>query len=177
MSEHTQPTGATAYSGTATGQPDHTTPPYSDRPVAFRGPDSLGGLLLILAGIAAAISLPLSWLAAADISGLDLVRAGFETPQDIYDEGLWQPMTVIFGGGLLLVLGILMWLPAKTHRTLGVLGLVVSVAAGVGILVPLADDGWDLATYDLGFWFAVAVPVLGLLGSLKAMFTGPRYPR
>src|SRR3712207_733362 len=177
MSEHNPPVGATAYSGTTTGQPDHTTPPYSDRPVAFRGPDSLGGLLLILAGIAAAISLPLSWLAERDVSGLDLVKAGFEVPQDIYDEGLWQPMAVIFGGGVLLILGILMWLPARTHRTLGVLGLVVSVAAAVGILVPLADDGWDFGTYDLGFWFAMAVPVLGLLGSLKAMFTGPRYPR
>jgi hypothetical protein len=177
MSEHNPPVGATAYSGTATGQPDHTTPPYSDRPVAFRGPDSLGGLLLILAGIAAAISLPLSWLADPETSGLDLVKAGFEVPQDIYDEGLWQPMVVIFGGGLLLILGILMWLPARTHRILGVLGLIVSVAAAVGILVPLADDGWDLGIYDLGFWFAMAVPVLGLLGSLKAMLTGPKYPR
>jgi hypothetical protein len=177
MSEHTPPVGATAYGGTAPGRPDHTTPPYSDRPVAFRGPESLGGLLLILAGIAAAISLPLSWLAEEDISGLDLIRAGFDVPQDIYDEGLWQPMAVIFGGGLLLILGILMWLPARTHRTLGVLGLVVSVAAAVGILVPLADDGWDLSTYDLGFWFAMAVPVLGLLGSLKAVLTGPRFAR
>ena len=177
MSEHTPPVGATAYSGTAPGQPDSTTPPYSDRPVAHRGPDSLGGLLLILAGIAAAISLPLSWLADRDVSGLDLVKAGFEVPQDIYDEGLWQPMAVIFGGGVLLILGILMWLPARTHRTLGVLALVVSVATAVGILVPLADDGWDLGTYDLGFWFAMAVPVLGLLGSLKAMVTGPRFAR
>jgi len=177
MTEHTPPVGATAYGGSTPGQPDHTTPRYSDRPVAFKGPESLGGLLLILAGIAAAISLPLSWLSTLDVTGLDLVKAGFDTPDDIYSDGLWQPMAVIFGGGLLFILGILMWLPARTHRTLGVLGLIVSIAAAVGILVPMADDGWDLATYGIGFWFAVAVPVLGLLGSLKAMFTGPKYPR
>ena len=44
--------GATAFGG-----PDATTPPYDDRPVAFRGPESLGGLLLILAGIAAGMTM------------------------------------------------------------------------------------------------------------------------
>ena len=177
MSEHNPPVGATAAGSTTTPGGGYTTPQYSDRPVAFRGPESLGGLLLIMAGIAAAISLVLSWVSADDITGLDLVKAGFDEPQAIYDDGLWQPMAVIFGGGLLLVLGVLMWLPARTHRTLGLLALVVSVAATVGILVPLADDGWDLGIYDLGFWFAMAVPALGLLGSLKALLTGPKYPR
>ena len=46
------------------------------RPV--RGPESLGGLLLILAGIAAAISLVLDWLGGDDISGWGLVRNGFD---------------------------------------------------------------------------------------------------
>jgi hypothetical protein len=173
MSQPTHPVGATA-SGAA---PNSTSPQYSDRPVAFRGPESLGGLLLILAGIAAAISLVANWVSGADATGLDLVKAGFDEPQAIYDDGLWQPMAVIFGGGLLLVLGLLMWLPARTHRALGLLALIVSLAAAVGILVPLADDGWDLGVYDVGFWFAMAVPALGLLGSLKALVTGPKYPR
>jgi hypothetical protein len=28
--------------------------------------------------------------------------------------------------------------------------------------------------FDLGFWFGAAVPVLGVLGALKAALTGPR---
>src|SRR3954471_9617570 len=48
------PAGASAYPSSGTG---YTAPEYSDRPVAFRGPESLGGLLLILAGVAAGISL------------------------------------------------------------------------------------------------------------------------
>jgi hypothetical protein len=66
-------------------------------------------------------------------------------------------------------------LPARTHRFFGVLALLVSLVAAAGVVVPLADIGWDVAEIDTGFWFAVAVPVLGLLGALKAMFTGPKY--
>ena len=61
--------GATSY-----GAAEVTAPPYSDRPVAIRGPESLGGLLLILAGLVAAISLVLHWVAHHDVSGWALVR-------------------------------------------------------------------------------------------------------
>ena len=40
------------------------------------------------------------------------------------------------------------------------------------VLVPLAIAGWDLGFFGIGFWFAIAVAVLGLLGSLKALLTG-----
>ena len=108
---------------TASGPPtDTTTPVYSAEPVAARGPDSLGGLLLILAGIAAAISLVLDWVDGEDTTALDLVREGFEDLGGIVDNGLWQPMAVVLGGGVLLVLGILMWLPARSHRFLACWG-------------------------------------------------------
>ena len=109
MSEQYPPSqtaGSSAYGATAPVYTDSTAPPYSDRPVALRGPESLGGLLLILAGVAAAISLMLDWLA--------------------------------------------------------------------DILVPLADAGWDLGFFAIGFWFGIAVAVLGLLGSLKALVTRPK---
>ena len=77
-----------------------TTPVYSAEPVAYRGPESLGGLLLILAGIAAAVSLVLDWVADVDGTGLDLVRDGFEDLDAIVDNGLWQPMAVVLGGGV-----------------------------------------------------------------------------
>src|SRR5215213_672028 len=162
--------GATAYGG-----PDATAPTYDDRPVAFRGPESLGGLLLILAGIAAGVSLLLDWLADRDVSGWGLVRAGFDDLGDAFGSGLWQPLVIVLGGGLLLLLGVLMWLPARSHRALGLLGLLVSAAVTAGVLVPLIRADWDLGFFGPGFWCAIAVAVLGLLGSLKALFTGPRY--
>jgi hypothetical protein len=146
-----------------------------------RRADTFASLLFILAGIAAAVSLLLRWLPGSDLTGWDLVRRGFEELEDgvgaLVDTGFWQPMAVILGGGVLFVLGLLVVLPAKTHRFLGVLALLVSLAAAAGVLVPLADTGWDLDRVGTGFWFAAAVPALGLLGALKAMFTGPRAGR
>lgn len=152
-----------------------TTPVYSDRPVAFRGPESLGGLLLILAGLAAAISLLLDWVRDPGSTGWTLTREGFADLGEIFDEGLWQPVAVVVGGGVLLVLGVLMWLPARTHRFLGLLGLVVSGVVAAAVVVALADAGWDVEPFGPGFWCGVAVAVLGLLGSVKALLTGPRY--
>ena len=135
--------GATAYGGAET-----TTPPYSDRPVAIRGPESLGGLLLILAGIVAAVSLVLDWL--------------------------WQPLVIVLGGGVLFVLGLVLWLPARSHRFVGAVALIVSLAVTAGVLVPLIDATWKLGFFGPGFWCAIAVAVLGLLGSLKAVLTRPK---
>jgi hypothetical protein len=157
----------------------YTAPKYSTTPIAVRRPDAFAALMLVLAGIAAAVSLFLDWIAGEDESGLDLVRRGFDTFGDgigqVFSTGFWQPLTIVLGGGLLLILGLLMFAPAKTHRFLGVLALIISLAATAAVLVPLARAGWDVGRFDLGFWFAIAVPVLGLLGSLKALLSGPKY--
>jgi len=171
MSESLPPTtpGATAYDGLET-----TAPPYSDRPVVFRGPESLGGLLLILAGIVAAVSLVLDWLADDDISGWGLLRQGFDDLVGAFtDGGLWQPLVIVLGGGVLFVLGLLLWLPARSHRGVGVVALVVSLAITAAVLVPLIDAKWKLGFFGPGFWCAIAVAVLGLVGSLKAVLTRP----
>jgi hypothetical protein len=159
--------GATAYGG-----PEATAPPYSDRPVVLRGPESLGGLLLILAGIVAAVSLVLHWLADGDISGWGLVRKGFDDLHGAFTHsGLWQPLVIVLGGGVLFLLGLVMWLPARSHRLVGVVALVVSLAITAAVLVPVVDASWKLGFFGPGFWCAIAVAVLGLVGSLKAMVT------
>ena len=156
----------------------YTAPQYTTTPIPVRRPDAFAALMLVLAGIAAAVSLLLDWVAGEDPNGLDLVRRGFEIMGDsvgeVFSSGFGQPLTIVLGGGLLFILGLLMFAPAKTHRFLGVIALVISLAALAAVLVPLARAGWDLGEFDLGFWFAIAVPVLGLLGSLKAVLTGPK---
>lgn len=177
--------GASAYPAPATVEqpaaqpgpaaPDFTAPQYSSRPVAFRRPDVLAGLLLVLAGVAAGVSLLLDWLADSDVTGMDLVRRGFEEFGDVFDTGLWQPLAVVLGGGVLLLLGLLALIPMRTHRALGAVALLVALVVGAAVLVPLVDEGWELDVFAAGFWFAVAVAVLGLLGALKALLTGPKY--
>ncbi|WP_199589009.1 hypothetical protein [Blastococcus sp. TF02A-26] len=146
----------------------HTAPEYSTAPVRVRRPDVLAGLLLLLAGIAAGISLLLDW--ASGIRGWDFVEDGLRD----FDTGSWQPPVTVLAGGVLLVLGLLVLLPARTHRTLGVLALLASIAALVAVVVVLNESRWTWDFFEVGFWVAAAVPVLGLLGSLKAMLTGPR---
>jgi hypothetical protein len=167
--------GATSYDAPRPA----TTPDYSPRPVAVRRPDVLAGLLLLLAAAAAAISLLLPWLTDRDDDGLDLVRRGIDDAREgfgtVVDSGFWQPLTVVGGGAVLLLLGLLLLLPAKRHRFLGLLALLVSGAVAAAVLVPLFQADWDLGAFDIGFWFACAVAVLGLLGALKALLTGRRY--
>jgi hypothetical protein len=164
------PPGWTAYTAG-----EATAPQYSDRPVVFRGPESLGGLLLLLAGIVAAVSLVLDWLADDDISGWGLVRKGFDDLVGAFtDGGLWQPLVIVVGGGVLFVLGLLLWLPARSHRVVGVVALAVSLAITAAVLVPLADAKWNLGFFGPGFWCAIVVALLGLVGSLKAVLTRHR---
>jgi hypothetical protein len=180
--------GATAYGGSAAvSSPDFptpgraasesTAPDYATGPVAFRRPDVAAALLLVLAGVAAGISLLVRWLASRDDSGLELVRRGFSEFGHLGDTGFWQPLAVVLGGGALLLLGLLMFIPARTHRGLGAVALLVTALAAAGVLVPIAQNGWGLGGFGPGFWFALAVPVLGLLGSLKALLTPARTRR
>jgi len=169
--------GAHGYAGP--GENYYTTPQYSTQPVKIRRADALAALLLILAGIAAGVSLLLTWLPRDDAKGLDILKLGFKTIGDkgwgeFFSSGMWQPLAVMLGGGVLFVLGLLLLVPARSHRFLGLLGLLVSFAVSAGVLVPLAAENWKLGHFRVGFYFAIAVAVLGLLGSLKALLTGPK---
>jgi hypothetical protein len=152
-----------------------------DRPrrlAVLRRADGLGGLFLLLAGMAAGVSLLLHWRHGSGATGLTLVRRGVEAlgsgGGELWRSGLWQPLAVVLAGGVLFLLGLLLFVPARSHRLLGVVGLFVALAAAVGVLVPLADADWRVDRFAIGMWFAVAVAGLGLLGALKAMLTGPR---
>jgi len=169
--------GAPGHPGT--GENAYTTPQYSTRPVAVRRGDALAALLLILAGIAAGVSLLLPWLPGDDTKGREILRQGFDSLHNgvgtLFSTGFWQPLAIVLGGGALFVLGLLLLVPAKAHRFLGLLALLVSLAVTAGVLVPLADADWQLDRFRVGFLFTLAVAGLGLLGSLKALLTGPKY--
>jgi hypothetical protein len=145
--------------------------------VVVRHPDRVGCALLILAGVAANVSLSLAWLPSEGTSGLALVSQGVDLlgagVDALVRSGFWPPVVVVLGGGLLVLLGLSLLVPAHAHRVVGVLALVVALATAAAVIVLLADAGWRAEQFSLGAWFAVAVPVLGLLGALKAMLTPP----
>jgi hypothetical protein len=156
-----------------------THPAFWDAPVVVRRADDLAGLLLLLAGIAAGLSLLVVWVHGGAI-GLDLFRGGLddlERPQRLADRDSWQPLAVVLGGAALFALGLLMFIPARTHRFFGALALLVALVVAAGVLVPLAELNWDTRSWAVGSWFAAAVGGLGFLGALKALMTHPRRSR
>ena len=145
--------------------------------MAVRRGDAFGALCLLLAGVAAALSLLLPWTpdgpTGLDLAGdvVDQARTGWT---GLLDRGLWQPGAVLAGGAVLVLLGLLLLVPARAHRTLGVLALLVAGVVVAAVLVPAYDRDWQPDAFDLGFAFALGVAGLGLLGALKALLTGPK---
>ena len=80
---------------------------------------------------------------------------------------------MVLSGFLLVLLGFLMLAPTRGHRLVGVLALVVSLAAAAAVILLIADLGLTADQFGPGMWCAVAIPVLGVLGSVKAMLTAP----
>ena len=142
----------------------------------LRRADWVGAAALVSSGVAANVSLVLSWSPDAGPTGLSLVKLGIETLRfgsgDL-EGGFWQPPVIVLSGGLLLLLGILLLVPARTHRLVGVVALVISLAATAAVVHLMVVSGLADDRLGPGMWCAVAVPVLGVLGSLKAMLTVP----
>lgn len=157
-------------------EPDDVLP--SDRDlVIVRRADRIGGSALVLAGVAANVSLTLSWSPGGGLDGLSLVERGVRVlgtgaPGSV-PLSTWQPLVVVLSGGVLVLLGLLLLVPARAHRFVGLLALLASLAAAAAVVVLTAGIEWRPDRFGPGMWCAVAVPVLGLLGSLKAMLTAP----
>jgi hypothetical protein len=166
------PADARAPGGGAANRPE-----AAAQPAVLRRADRFGGVALILAGLAAGMSLWLPWRRDDGATGFTLASRGVAAFRSgigvLGRSGLWQPLAVVLGGATLLLLGLLLFLRARSHRLIGVLALLVAVAAATGVLVPLAAVGWSPAVFGPGMWFAVAVAGLGVLGALKAMLTVP----
>ena len=150
-------------------------PPCPGR--SLKRADRVGAGALVLAGVAANVSLLLSWAPGEGPAGLALVQRGVEAlgsgAAGPADSGLWQPLVVVVerrppgrsrpaaarpragpsaGRG------------ARADRPL---------AAAAAVILLMADTGWRSTGSAPVMWCAVAVPVLGLLGSLKAMLSAP----
>ncbi|MGY1631335.1 hypothetical protein ACI784_06460 [Geodermatophilus sp. SYSU D01186] len=148
------------------------------RLVVLRRPERIGAVALLLAALAANVSLWVPWGEGLDTTGLALAWRGADAlasgSGELGPVEQWAPLAVVLSGVVLFFLGLLLFRRARTHRLVGVLALLVSLGALTAVLALLADAGWDPDRLALGTWFAAAVPVLGLLGALKAMLTTPR---
>lgn len=148
------------------------------RLVVVRRSEPIGGLALLLAGAAADVSLWVPWWQGSEVTGVALARQVVTTLRSglgaLGRSGLWQPAVVVLGGGLLFLLGLLLFRRARSHRPAGLLALLVASAAMAGVVVPVANTGWSIRSFGPGMWCAVAVVLLGELGALKAMLTAPR---
>ena len=142
--------------------------------VVVRRADPVAASALVLAGVAANVSLVLSWAPGDGPTGLTLVQRGVEAlSAGEAPSAVWQPPVVVLGGFLLVLLGFVMLAPTRGHRLVGVLALAVSLAAAAAVILLIADLGLTADQFGPGMWCAVAIPVFGVLGSAKAMLTAP----
>jgi hypothetical protein len=158
------------------GPSDDTALDASPGLTVVRRPDPVASAALFLAGVAANASLLLSWSPGEGPTGLSLVQGGVQELRsglDALPDSLWQPPVVVVSGGVLVFLGLLMLVPARAHRVVGVISLSVSLAAATAVTWLIIESGLAEDRFGPGMWCAVAVPVLGVLGSLKAMLTVP----
>ncbi|MGY1773176.1 hypothetical protein [Blastococcus sp. SYSU D00813] len=144
--------------------------------VVLRRRDVVAGLALLGSAGAAVAGLVLPWTRADGALGASAVREGFEAPglAALLEGGGWPPVAVVASGAALLLVGLLPFRRARTHRVAGVLALAAAAPAVAAVLVLLADADWQAGRVAAGAWCAVAVAGLGLLGALKAMLTLPR---
>lgn len=167
--EDPDPDGVPAYLSTTGGAVDL---------VVRRRADAVAGTALVLAGLAGNVSLWLPWVVGDDDIGILLVRRGFGAADDGIEEllraGPWEPAAIVLGAGVLVLLGMALFVPAHTHRLVGVLALAVSLGVASAVVGFLAGEEWSPTRLDAGLWTGAAVAVLGLLGAFKAMLTGPR---
>lgn len=158
--------------------PPEVTLEHQLRVVALPRADPLAGITLVLAGIAAAASLVVPWRVGAPETGSSLVREGLAAVGSrvggVGHSGVWEPPAVVIGGALMLLLGVLLFLPARTHRVVGVLALFLAAGVCTAVLFRGAGLGWVTERFGTGMWLAIAVAGLGVLGALKAMLTVPR---
>ena len=123
--------------------------------MAVKRQDPVAALFLLVAGLLTGISLLLPWLADDDVTGLTLVKDAFTALGDSVGElvrtGYVQPLTIVLGGGLLFLLGGLLLVPARRHRLVGLVALVIALLVAAAVLVPLAIAGWDLGEFGVGF--------------------------
>jgi hypothetical protein len=171
-------TGSGALPALEPAPPPEAAVEHQIRVVALPRADPLAGIALVLAGIAAAGSLVLPWREGQPETGSSLVRTGLAAvgsgSGDIGHSGLWEPPVIVIGGALLLLLGVLLFLPARTHRVVGVMALLVAAGVCTALLFRVGGLGWVTERFGPGLWLGVAVAGLGVLGALKAMLTVPR---
>lgn len=157
-----------SYSDSSYDQPSA----YAAEPVAVRRPDSLAGLLLILAGLGIGVSLLLDWFQGAE--GYDVFKAGLDNADSFFSDGVWQPLVIVFGGAVLLVIGLIAFIPGRSRRALGLIALLVAAAIVAAVLTALITADFDFSAFEPGFIVVIAAAVLGLLGALKAAVTPPK---
>ena len=145
--------------------------------LVLRRPDASAGSMLLIGGTAGGMSLFLPWVQHGEVLGLSLVTAaaGLAGTADLVRSGLLLPVAVALGGGVLFLLGLLAFRPARTHRATGVAALFVSLAVAAGVVVRVADAESTAVLTDPGVLCAIVVAGFGLLGALKAMLTTPRF--
>lgn len=132
------------------------------------GPNVIGAVLLVLAGVLSFGSGFASWgqLYGAGVGGLELVQVLTTLSPKGYTPVVGQAITgVVVGGALIVLCGCLMLAPLRTHRPVGTVAALVTVVMVVAVVLVAVKLG-DLFAGGVGAWLFVLGPALAVLGSV-----------
>jgi len=145
---------------------------YAAEPVAVRRPDPLAGILLVLAGVGIGVSLLLEWFSS--LNGYDIFEDALDNAGSFFSDGVWQPLVIVFGGAVLLLIGLFAFIPGKSRRTIGLIALLIALAIVAAVMTALITADFDFSAFEPGFLVVIGAAVVGLLGALKAAVTPPK---
>ena len=148
-------------------RPDH-------RPTPGRG-------LLQVACFVGVLALVLPWQTDPEHSGATLAGSVLDTlfrgeERFLLGRDPWSAFAVGAASLALFVLGLLLVLRPRWQRVVGGLALLAGLATSAALIAPLHRASWETTGIGLGFWLALAVPALGLLGGLAALLAGSHSP-
>ena len=138
-------------------------------------PNLFAGVLLVLGGLFGVLQSFLPWIDSdfsnTHVNGMDIADLAGQasdlgagaSESTLIQIGVW---TVLVGGALALLLGVLMFVPMRSHRPFGGVALVLSLLMVLGAVFWLTGGDPNPDSTSVGYYFFLLAGVVALIGSI-----------
>lgn len=140
--------------------------------------DFVSAIILIIGGLLGVLQSFLPWIDSSfegiHVNGLDIANAAGQasggdlssSASTLIQIAVWA---VLIGGGLLVLCGVVLFVPMRNRKITGAIALVISVVMVVGAILWLTNGEANPDSTAVGYYFFLAAGVVGLIGSIVAL--------